>query len=87
MAKNDLMSVGVDKEGQLVLRKKIKGMALMATLRAAALYCWHGSLLERPLCQPDAAQDGGSKVGWNALPETNFRRCVQSAGVRGRSFG
>ena len=42
MAKNDLMSVGVDKEGQLVLRKKIKGMALMATFkgRRALLLAW-----------------------------------------------
>lgn len=73
MAKRDfdeLMSVGVDigvdvfhlvgfdKDGQLVLRKKIKRMALVATFEELALRRGYGSLHERALCQPYAAQVG-----------------------------
>jgi hypothetical protein len=68
---DDLMSVGIDigkdtfhivgfdHDGQRVLRKQIKRLALVTTFeKFAALYCRNGGVSECPLCQSHAAQDG-----------------------------
>ena len=40
--------VGFDPDGTIAIRRKVK----------PAMYCWHGSLPERPFCQSDIAPFG-----------------------------
>ena len=94
MAKNDLMSIDVDigkdvfhlvgfvKESQLVLRKKIKRMAMMATFESLPRYivdmeaCLSAHIVSRTLC--------GLGFGVWGLSLASFQRFTQKRFNKGQ---
>ncbi len=49
--------IGFDSNGKVVLRRKIKRLALVSTFEnLPPLHCWDGGVSECPFCQSDVAQ-------------------------------